>query len=157
MPEWLTGSLAIYAAALSTVLGILQIMRERARDKARIKVELKSGVIGPPNRDVIFATASNVGLRPVHLVSARFLTSDSETGFQPAVLEELPATLQPTQSADVWALTSELRTALREIAAAKHRRIRLVGAQFRDGSGTRYDGKRIERDLRRYLRDNQID
>lgn len=29
-------------------------------------------------------------------------------------------------------------------------------AQFGDGSGTRYDGKKIDRDLRWYLREHQI-
>jgi len=152
MPEWLTVVLAIYGAAISTIL----VLRERGRDTAKINVTLHFGVIGPPDQEVVFAAASNVGLRPVHIVSGRFLTSDGDYTLQPAHMPELPATLAPTESADISVVTTELRTALEHRAAQTHRRVRLVGAQFRDGSGNRYDGKKIDRDLRRYLRDHGI-
>lgn len=152
MPDWVTPVPAIYGAAISTAL----VLRERVRDARKIAVRLQFGAIGPANQDVLIATASNVGLRPIHLVSARFLTSDREYGLQPADTPELPRTLAPTESVDIFVLTAELRTALEYRRTRTHRSVRLVGAQFRDGSGNRYDGKRIDRELRVYLRQHGI-
>jgi hypothetical protein len=156
MPDWLTGALAIYAAVIATIVGVAELLRERGRDTPKLKVTVQFGVIGPPNQDVVFATASNVGILPVHVASGRFLTSDAEFGLQPAHMPNLPTTLAPTQSVDIHVLTNELRTALEHRQAEIHGGVRFAGAQFRDGSGNRYDGKKISKALRQYLRDHGI-
>ena len=157
MPDWLVGLLAIYGAALSTVVAILQIGRERRRDKAAVRVEVYFGVVGAPDHwtDMIMARASNVGLRDVELTSAQFILTGNKA-LQPTDVPELPKTLRPTQSVDVWIPSADLAHLIANESGTAGRAVRLEGATFKDGTGKRYRGT-VDRKLRKHLRDEGIE
>lgn len=157
MPDWVVGLLALYGAVASTILGILQIGRERRRDAIQIRAELDFAAIGGGDDwlGVVMARAKNVGLREVELRTAQFILS-GDRAYQPAELRELPKTLKPTQSVDAWISNHDLSEIIKHQWKETGKKARLEGATFKDGTGTRYRA-RVPRKLRKYLRDERIE
>jgi hypothetical protein len=65
-------------------------------------------------------------------------------------------TLQPTEGADDWLPTNEIRKAVDEVSEKAGTRLRIAGAAVRDGTGKLYKGK-VDAELRAYLKEHKMD
>jgi hypothetical protein len=99
--DWFTRSIAIYGAALATITGVSQLMKDRIKVKVGAFYETTSDAIGT-RPTALIVRATNVGRRSVGVKGAfahqgkekRFITANARPG-KPS------NTLEPTQEIDL--------------------------------------------------------
>jgi hypothetical protein len=150
----LTALIAIYGAGLSTYMFIAQ----QKSNQPQINVNIKTGNLYYANGDVsenmIFITASNIGLRPVSLLSMGILMPNKRylTVLDPDTNAKFPHDLPPGQSHDIWVKGSALAKGLKGEGLSG--KIKLIGF-YGDGVGTRHKSKPFRFNIESWLESNR--
>jgi hypothetical protein len=148
-----TTIIAIYGAALSTILAATQLYRfriEQQEKKPRIKVTLTTGLIsqgGATSPALLTLTAANIGRQPVTLTTTpSLLLPDTQKAILLSATSnfQLPYELQPGKSLDFWDDIHQLaRTLKRQGYSGK---MDVIG-EFGDAIGNKYRSKPFPFDI----------
>jgi len=139
--EAITLAIALYGALLSTVLGVLSILRYLA-ERVRIRPSAWYGIsdmgVYPEPRDVVILQAVNVGKRPVTLVSGSLVLADGRHLIpNPPCRSDssLPCKLEEGDVCTLWAPAEAVTEAERQSPS------KVVAVCFRDAANREFRSK----------------
>lgn len=130
--------LAIYAAVLSTTLGILEIRK----GIKKVRVTCGQGVFTPSGEDMIWVTVANHGHRPVTIHNAGLMLSTGEQIIPtPSAMyapSPLPKKLEDGESVTIHIQGNQARNVFAEM---RRKGVTLKCAYGLDAMGKRHKGK----------------
>jgi len=148
-----TTIIAIYGAALSTILGAIELYRfhvEQQEKKPRVKVTLTTGLISQGNQvspAILTLTAANVGRIPVTLTSipSLYVSRDRKVILTEAERDvEFPHELLPGKSCNYWRDIKQLARELKRHGYSG--RLKIIG-EFGDALDNKYKSKPFSFDI----------